>query len=87
VKADREDDIFYRALTKKIARMPLHAQHDAAYKLFSTSLKKMDRVSVEELRGDLHKRFPQRPDERDLGTILLEIVEGHLALRDLLAEQ
>jgi hypothetical protein len=87
VHADSEDDIFYRALSKKLTRMPPHAQHDAALKLFSISLKRMGRASVVSLREDLHKRFPQCSGERDLGTVLLEIVEGHLALRDLMSEE
>jgi hypothetical protein len=87
VQADPQDDVFYQALNNKISGLPPQAQQDTVFRLFSVSLKMMDRATVLNLRAELHERFPQKPDQRDLGTMLIEIVEGHLALRDLTGKE
>lgn len=87
MQADPQDDIFYHALNRKISGLPPQAQQDTVFKLFSVGLKMMERETVLNLREELHERFPQQPEQRDLGTVLLEIVEGHLALRELTGEE
>ena len=73
-------------MSAKISALPAEAQHDAVFALFGIGLKMLDRETILEVREELVWRFPQRTETRDLGTVLIEIIDGHLALRQLSEE-
>jgi hypothetical protein len=73
-------------MSAKISALPPEAQHDTVFALFGFGLKMMDPATIHEVRDELVGRFPQRDDNRDLGTVLIEIIDGHLALRALREE-
>lgn len=78
--SEPHDERFYQELRARIAALPAEEQPDAVFTLFDVGLKMMKREMVVALRADLARRFPQDGDARDLGTVLLEIVDGYLAL-------
>jgi hypothetical protein len=74
---------FYNEMTARISALPPQKRPDAIFTLFGIGLKLMDRPTILELQVELQQRFPQTETERNLSTVLLEMIEGHLMLRDL----
>jgi hypothetical protein len=83
VHPDPQSEQFYQEMSAKIAELPEHVRHDAVFALFGVGLRMMDRPTILALRDELVERFSQSADERDRGTTLIDIIDGHLALRDL----
>jgi hypothetical protein len=86
VPPNPRNDRFYAEMSAKISALPPEAQHDAVFTLFGFGLKMMDRDTIHEVREELVGRFPQNGDNRDMGTVLIEIIDGHLILRALREE-
>ena len=84
--SDPHNERFYQELSDRIASLPSDEQHDAVFALFGIGLKMMEHETIVELRADLVRRFPQDDEARDMGTVLIEIIDGHLALRTLNAD-
>ena len=86
VSHDPRNDRFYAEMSAKISALPPEAQHEAVFALFGFGLKMMDSATIVEVRRELVARFPQHGDDRGMGTVLIEIIDGHLSLRALSAE-
>jgi hypothetical protein len=78
-----ESERFYNEMSAKISALPAAKRQDAVFTLFGIGLKLMDRQTILELRDELLQRFPQSEADRNMSTVLLEMIEGHLMLRDL----
>jgi hypothetical protein len=78
-----QNDRFYQELNAKISALPAEARHDVVFALFSVGLKMMDRSTILGVREQLLRQFSHNDDASAMGTVLIEILDGHLALRDL----
>jgi hypothetical protein len=76
---DSNDDIAARILAS-IAALPLDQQADAIHALIGSALKQMPLAAIREMRAEITAQFDE---EIDIVRSTLDLIDGHLALREI----
>lgn len=76
---DSPNDIASRIMAA-IAALPLHEQAEAIHALISSSLKQMPLESILQMREEIASQFPE---EVPIVSSTLDLINGHLALRQI----
>ena len=72
-------DDFFEDLLRAIDKLPAQQRSDALGAYFSDALKMMDRKSISKMRAQIEARLATDFRHRSV----LDLIDGHLALRDI----
>jgi hypothetical protein len=83
MRFDPESQASDDELNAIIAELPEEVQPEVVLSLFVEALELLDRTTIAELRAELIERNSGHSSDTDPDSVLTEIIDGHLSLRDL----